>query len=146
MPSPNPMRMQCSKTSAHAGAVGAQAFQAAGRAGEAVGQPVRGGLWEADLAARRMVCVYWPEPAHRVARGTWFLEKGVDWVPLQVGPRGARGGDAPAPRLGVRSWCDEQAAIHPSMCTGLLAAGCACALQDCFLIAWDFPMRVISVQ
>ena len=62
-----------------------QAFLAAGRAGEAVGLPVRGGLWEVDLAARRMACAYWPEPAHRVARGTWFLEKGADWVPLKVG-------------------------------------------------------------
>ena len=62
----------------------AQAFLATGRAGEAVGQPVRGGLWEVDLAARRMACAYWPEPAHRVARGTWFIEKGADWVPLKV--------------------------------------------------------------
>ena len=64
----------------------AQAFLAAGRAGEAVGLPVRGGLWEVDLAARRVACAYWPEPAHRVARGTWFIEKGADWVPLKVGP------------------------------------------------------------
>lgn len=47
---------------------------------------MRGGLWEVDLAARRMACAYWPEPAHRVSRGTWFIEKGADWVPLKVGP------------------------------------------------------------
>ncbi len=63
-----------------------QSFLAAGHAGEAVGLPVRGGLWEVDLAQRRMACAYWPEPAHRVQRGTWFLEKGAEWVPLKARP------------------------------------------------------------
>lgn len=63
-----------------------QSFLVAGHAGEAVGLPVRGGLWEVDLAHRRMTAAYWPEPAHRVQRGTWFLEKGCEWVPLKARP------------------------------------------------------------
>ena len=53
--------------------------------GEAAGEAVRGGLHEVDLPRRRMRCVYWPEHAHRIARGAWFVEKGADWVPLKVG-------------------------------------------------------------
>ena len=49
-----------------------------------MGEPVRGGLYDVDLQRRRMGCVYWPEAAHGVARGTWFVEKGADWVPLRV--------------------------------------------------------------
>lgn len=52
--------------------------------GEAIGEMVRGGLYEVDMTRRRMRCVYWPEHAHRVSRGTWFVEKGTDWVPLKV--------------------------------------------------------------
>ncbi|CAL8470099.1 g9641 [Coccomyxa elongata] len=60
-----------------------QAFVAGEGKGEAVGQLVRGGLYEVDLVRRRMRCVYWPEHAHRIHRGTWFMEKGTDWVPLK---------------------------------------------------------------
>jgi hypothetical protein len=61
-----------------------QAFVAGEGRGEAVGELVRGGLYEVDLLRRRMGCVYWPEAARRVCRGTWFVEKGADWVPLKV--------------------------------------------------------------
>lgn len=63
-----------------------QAFVAGEGQGEAVGELVRGGLYEVDMMRRRMRCVYWPEHAHRVHRGTWFMEKGTDWVPLKVNP------------------------------------------------------------
>ena len=49
-----------------------------------MGQLVRGGLHEVDMLRRRMRCVYWPEHAHRISRGTWFVEKAPDWVPLKV--------------------------------------------------------------
>ncbi len=62
-----------------------QPFVAGEGKGEAVGQLVRGGLYEVELVRRRMRCVYWPEHAHRIHRGTWFMEKGTDWVPLKVG-------------------------------------------------------------
>lgn len=45
---------------------------------------VRGGLYEAHLRHRRLDTCYWPEPSHRLLRGTWFLEKAPDWVPLKV--------------------------------------------------------------
>ena len=61
-----------------------QAFLQGEGQGEAVGQLVRGGLYEADMLRRRMRCVYWPEHAHRLSRGTWFVEKAPDWVPLKV--------------------------------------------------------------
>ena len=44
----------------------------------------RGGLYEVDLLRRRLKACYWPEDAHRVLRGTWFVEKSPDWVPLKV--------------------------------------------------------------
>ena len=49
-----------------------QAFLAAKRAGEAVGLPVRGGLWEVDLAARRMACACWLKP-----QGAWSAVMGL---------------------------------------------------------------------
>ena len=61
-----------------------QAFLQGEGQGEAVGQLVRGGLHEVDMLRRRMRCVYWPEHAHRISRGTWFVEKAPDWVPLRV--------------------------------------------------------------
>lgn len=51
---------------------------------EEVGLIVRGGLYEADLKQRRLKACYWPEPSHRILRGTWFVEKSPDWVPLKV--------------------------------------------------------------
>ncbi|CAL5218604.1 g301 [Coccomyxa viridis] len=60
-----------------------QAFLQGEGQGEAVGQLVRGGLYEVDMLRRRMRCVYWPEHAHRISRGTWFVEKAPDWVPLK---------------------------------------------------------------
>lgn len=50
----------------------------------APGRPVRGGLWETDLAKRRMQPVYFPEGNHRVLRGFWFVEQGSEWIPLKV--------------------------------------------------------------
>ena len=49
-----------------------------------MGLVVRGGLYEADLKQRRLKACYWPEPSHRVLRGSWFVEKSPDWVPLKV--------------------------------------------------------------
>ncbi|KAK9852138.1 hypothetical protein WJX84_007417 [Apatococcus fuscideae] len=49
----------------------------------APGRPVRGGLWETDLAKRRMQPVYFPEGNHRVLRGFWFVEQGSEWIPLK---------------------------------------------------------------
>lgn len=56
-----------------------------GGGGEAVGVGVRGGVHEVDLRRRVMRPCYWPSNSHRVLRGTWFAEKGSDWVPLKVG-------------------------------------------------------------
>lgn len=46
---------------------------------------VRSGHHEADLLKRRMQPCYWPAAQHRILRGSWFLEKGTDWVPVRVG-------------------------------------------------------------
>ena len=48
-----------------------------------VGLLVRSGLYEVDPLLRLMTPGYWPEAQHRVLRGTWFVEKGHDWVPLK---------------------------------------------------------------
>ena len=48
-----------------------------------LGVLVRSGLYEVDLLLRLMTPGYWPEAQHRVLRGTWFVEKGHDWVPLK---------------------------------------------------------------
>ncbi|KAK9808811.1 hypothetical protein WJX72_004107 [[Myrmecia] bisecta] len=48
-----------------------------------VGMLVRSGLYEVDLAKRRMTTCYWPADSHRVLRATWFVEKGSDWVPVK---------------------------------------------------------------
>lgn len=45
---------------------------------------MKGGLWEVDLFLRKLKPCYWPGQASRVLRGTWFVEKGSDWVPLKV--------------------------------------------------------------
>ena len=78
---------------------------------------MRGGLWEVDLAARRMACAYWPEPAHSVSRGTWFIEKGADWVPLKVGS---------APPGGL---CHGMAVarFHLAFCAGRVRAWAPCS-------------------
>lgn len=47
---------------------------------------VRGGMYEAHLSSRQLDTCYWPEPSHRLLRGTWFIEKAPDWVPLKVSP------------------------------------------------------------
>lgn len=49
-----------------------------------IGLLVRSGLYEVDLRQRRLKACYWPEASHRVLRGTWFVEKGPDWVPLKA--------------------------------------------------------------
>lgn len=46
---------------------------------------VRSGAFEVDLRCRQLRPCYWPASRHRVLRGTWFAEKGGEWVPLKVG-------------------------------------------------------------
>ena len=50
----------------------------------APGVQVRSGHYEVHLNRRRMQPCYWPDSRHRVQRGSWFLLKGSDWVPLKV--------------------------------------------------------------
>lgn len=50
---------------------------------EGPGVLVRSGHYEVDLKRRRMQPCYWPDSRHRVQRGSWFLQKGTDWVPLK---------------------------------------------------------------
>jgi len=62
-----------------------------------LGLLVRSGLYEVDLLLRLMTPGYWPEAQHRVLRGTWFVEKGHDWVPLKETVRRRR----PSLRIGL---------------------------------------------
>ncbi|XP_073291658.1 phospholipase SGR2-like isoform X1 [Primulina huaijiensis] len=49
-----------------------------------VGVPVKGGLYEVDLAKRHCFPVYWNGENRRVLRGHWFARKGgLDWLPLR---------------------------------------------------------------
>ncbi|XXG39461.1 hypothetical protein AAC387_Pa01g0415 [Persea americana] len=51
---------------------------------ERVGVPVKGGLYEVDLATRHCFPVYWHGENRRVLRGHWFARKnGLDWLPLR---------------------------------------------------------------
>ncbi|XP_044510209.1 phospholipase SGR2 isoform X3 [Mangifera indica] len=51
---------------------------------ERVGVPVKGGLYEVDLAKRHCFPVYWNGDNRRVLRGHWFARKGgLDWLPLR---------------------------------------------------------------
>ncbi|KAJ7950329.1 Phospholipase SGR2 [Quillaja saponaria] len=51
---------------------------------ERVGVPVKGGLYEVDLAKRHCFPVYWTGENRRVLRGHWFARKGgLDWLPLR---------------------------------------------------------------
>ncbi|XP_077231820.1 phospholipase SGR2-like [Tasmannia lanceolata] len=51
---------------------------------ERVGVPVKGGLYEVDLAKRHCFPVYWHGENRRVLRGHWFARKnGLDWLPLR---------------------------------------------------------------
>nr|GMD14975.1 Phospholipase SGR2 [Ipomoea batatas] len=51
---------------------------------ERVGVPVKGGLYEVDLAKRHCFPVYWNGENRRVLRGHWFACKGgLDWLPLR---------------------------------------------------------------
>ncbi|KAI3972694.1 hypothetical protein MKX01_019352 [Papaver californicum] len=51
---------------------------------ERVGVPVKGGLFEVDLAKRHCFPVYWSGENRRVLRGHWFARKsGLDWLPLR---------------------------------------------------------------
>lgn len=45
---------------------------------------VRSGAFEVCLRSRLLRPCYWPAARHRVLRGTWFVEKGGEWVPLKV--------------------------------------------------------------
>ena len=51
---------------------------------EAVGLPVKSGLYEVDMVKRRMQPCYWPGTTHRVIRGSWFIDKGSGYAPLKV--------------------------------------------------------------
>ncbi|KAF9608531.1 hypothetical protein IFM89_009897 [Coptis chinensis] len=58
-----------------------QSFEAEG---ERVGVPVKGGLYEVDLAKRHCFPVYWSGENRRVLRGHWFARKAsLDWLPLR---------------------------------------------------------------
>ncbi|KAI3450171.1 hypothetical protein Pfo_006836 [Paulownia fortunei] len=51
---------------------------------ERVGVPVKGGLYEVDLARRHCFPVYWNGENRRVLRGHWFARKGgLDWLPVR---------------------------------------------------------------
>ncbi len=50
---------------------------------EEVGVLVKGRLFEVDLKARRMKPCYWPGKHHRTMRGTWFVDKQGDFVPVR---------------------------------------------------------------
>lgn len=50
---------------------------------EEVGILVKGRLFEVDLKSRLMKPCYWPGKYHRVIRGTWFVEKQADYVPVR---------------------------------------------------------------
>lgn len=52
--------------------------------GEAVGVAVRSGVHEVELRKRLLRPCYFPANCHRVLRGSWFAEKGSEWVPLRV--------------------------------------------------------------
>jgi hypothetical protein len=56
----------------------------AAAAGEEAGVGVRSGAFEVDLPRRQLRPSYWPGTCHRVLRGTWFAEKGGEWVPLKA--------------------------------------------------------------
>lgn len=53
---------------------------------------VRSGAYEVDLPRRQLRPCYWPASRHRCLRGTWFVEKGGEWVPLKVCVCGGGGG------------------------------------------------------
>jgi len=50
---------------------------------EEIGTIVRGRHFEVDLHSRLMRPCYWPGRKHRVVRGTWFLDKQGDFLPLR---------------------------------------------------------------
>lgn len=50
---------------------------------EEIGTLVRGRRFEVDLRSRLMRPCYWPGRKHRVVRGTWFLDKQGDFLPLR---------------------------------------------------------------
>lgn len=50
---------------------------------EEVGVLVKGRLFEVDLKSRRMKPCYWPGSFHRTIRGTWFVDKQGDFVPVR---------------------------------------------------------------
>jgi hypothetical protein len=50
---------------------------------EDIGILVRGRMHEVDLMTRLMKPCYWPGSSHRVLRGTWFVEKQGDYVPVR---------------------------------------------------------------
>ncbi len=87
---------------------------------------VRSGAYEVDLPRRQLRPCYWPASRHRCLRGTWFVEKGGEWVPLKVNGRDAcgSGGGAAGPccssdpaklRSGPRDRClPRHAPFQPS--------------------------------
>lgn len=97
---------------------------------------VRSGAYEVDLPRRQLRPCYWPASRHRCLRGTWFAEKGGEWVPLKVcgvdGGAGCQGGAAATER---RSALAGLIIVPPSSAAGgrdllpptpCLAASCHC--------------------
>lgn len=50
---------------------------------EDIGVQVRGRTYEVDMRKRMMKPCYWPAAKHRVLRGTWFVGKQGDFVPVR---------------------------------------------------------------
>ena len=50
---------------------------------EEIGVQVRGRTYEVDMRKRMMKPCYWPAAKHRVLRGTWFVGKQGDFVPVR---------------------------------------------------------------
>ncbi|XP_057864336.1 phospholipase SGR2 isoform X8 [Cryptomeria japonica] len=73
-------KLQCSSDSA------LSSGELYGNAEEAVGVPVKGGLYEVDISKRYCFPVYWHGENRRVLRGHWFARKGgsrSEWLPLR---------------------------------------------------------------
>lgn len=63
--------------------IGSPTKEMASQKNDNVGVLVRGRMFEVDLKRRMMQPCYWPGSRHRVLRGTWFVEKQGDYVPVR---------------------------------------------------------------
>lgn len=63
--------------------IGSPTKEMASQKNETLGVLVRGRMFEVDLKRRMMQPCYWPGARHRVLRGTWFVEKQGDYVPVR---------------------------------------------------------------